>query len=93
MVVPVPAHRRPQRRVGVVEEPRDDRLGLHEAEEVLGEGDLDNPGRIGPVAVVGDLLEPERDVGLIVGPEMEVVIEHGVRLDQVSSTDELTDAS
>ena len=42
----------------VVPEAAEQRLGLAEAEEVLGHRQLLHPGRLGPLAVLGQLLEP-----------------------------------
>ena len=61
----------------VVPEAADQRVGLAEAEEVLGHRQLGHARLLGPGAVVGQLLEPERRLVLRVGPEVEVVVEHG----------------
>ena len=61
------------------QKPPTQRVGLAEAEEVLGHRQLGHPGLLGPVAVLGQLLEPERRLVLRVGPEVEVVVEHGGR--------------
>ena len=80
MVIPVRRHRRPQGGVGlVVPEAAQQPVGLAEPKEVLGEGNLVDAGRTGTFAVVGHLLEGGCGVALAMGPEMEVVVEHGER--------------
>ena len=70
----------------VVPETAEQGFGLAEAEEMLGHRQLLHPGRLGPLAIVGQLLHPQRSLVLAVGPEMEVVVEHVVgRLRPVSS--------
>ena len=77
VVVPVVDHPRPQGLAGkVVPEPAEQVPGLGEPEQVLGEGDLGDPGLHRPQAVGRHLLDGGLGVGLGVGPEMEVVVEH-----------------
>ena len=64
----------------VVPEAPEQRVGLAEAEEVLGHRQLGHACRLGAGAVVGQLLEPQRRLVLRVGPEVEVVVEHGGRV-------------
>ena len=52
-------------------------VGLTKTKEVLGEGDLGHSERLGPVAVGRHLVERGGRVAFTVGPEMEVVVEHG----------------
>ena len=51
-------------------------VGLHEAEQVLGEGDLLDPVAPRVLAVGGQLVDRGLPVALAMGPEVEVVVEH-----------------
>ena len=87
--VPVVRHRLLQLgRVAVVPpEPAKERLGLAETEEVLGDGQLLDPGRLRLLAVGGQLLNGQRRLPLVVRPQVEVVVEHR---DWLSRRDEPT---
>ena len=60
----------------VVPEPTEQVRGLGEPEEMLGHRDLDDPRGGRPLAVGDHLLDGRLDVALVVGPQMEVVVEH-----------------
>ena len=51
-------------------------VGLHEAEQVLGHGQLAHPRVGGPLAVGRQLVERRPHGALAVGPEVHVVVEH-----------------
>ena len=69
------------RRVRSSQNPPSRSVGLGEAEQVLGQGDLGDAGRRRPLAVGRHLFDGGLGVALGVGPQVEVVVEHGpVRL-------------
>src|SRR6202022_2348048 len=79
--VPVSLHLVSQPLVGLVAPPPAEySVGLIEAEQMLGEGDLADPLACGSLAVGGELLDRRLPGALPVGPQVEVVVEHEARL-------------
>ena len=78
MEVPVIGHRRRQRGGHPVVGPESPEQGLRlaESEQVLGDGQLLHPGRLGLLAVRLQLVEIQGRRTLVVRPKVEVVVEH-----------------